>query len=483
VRGKLGTGAAVVVAGLLLCVTPAFATFPGRNGDIAFDAGDSQSSSIGTYPNNLNPVGVGSGYDFDPAWTADGQTIAFSRDLAFGDQNFDIFVPGCCGDGDTGLAGGRHPTWSPDGSRIAFADFGSIHAMNADGTGQVLLSGPSDTAPNWSPDGSRITFQSSRDGNPEIYVMSPSGSGQTRLTTDPGVDEQPNWSPDGQKIAFSSNRDGDYEIYAMNADGSGVTKLTNDTADQRNPAWSPDGTKIAFEFAGGIWEMSSTGGAMTHLTGGASPDWQALPPSYVRPKGATPMYVSLVPAYQQCAAPNRTHGAPLAFSSCAPPAPTSPLLTVGTPDSNGRGANSVGSVVLSTRLGNPATPADEADLKVAMQVTDVRRASDLSDYTGELELRLPLQITDKDNSGNITSATTIRNDYRLSVPCSATAATNVGGTCGITTTLDTVFAGTIKEGRRAIWDVGQIRLFDGGPDEIGNTFGNTLFAVQGLFVP
>jgi hypothetical protein len=118
-----------------------------------------------------------------------------------------------------------------------------------------------------------------------------------------------------------------------------------------------------------------------------------------------------------------------------------------------------------------------------MQLSDVRRASDLSDYTGEVELRLPLQITDKDNSGNITSATTIRNEYRLSAPCSATAATNVGATCGITTTLDTVFAGTIKEGQRAIWDVGQIRLFDGGPDEIGNTFGNTLFAVQGLFVP
>jgi hypothetical protein len=465
-----------------VAAVPASATFPGRNGDIAVDAGDTEMSSIGTYPNGLNPVGVGSGYDFDPAWTADGQTIAFTRDLAFGDQHFMIFVPGCCGDEDSGLANGKEPTWSPDGNRIAFVDFGSIYAMNADGTSQVGLSGPDDAAPNWSPDGTKITFQSQRDGNWEIYAMSPTGSAQTRLTTDPGTDEAPNWSPDAQRIAFSSNRDGDYDIYAMNPDGSGVVNLTNDAADQHDPAWSPDGTKIAFEQFGDLWEMNAGGGAMTHLSGGQNPDWQAVPPSYVRPKGASPMYVSLVPASQGCAAPNDTHGAPLAFGSCAPPAQVSPLLTVGTPDANGRGANSIGWVVLAARAGNPATPADEADVRMTLQLTDVRRRSDLSDYTGEIELRLLLRITDNDNSGNVKPATTIESDYRLSVPCTATAAANAGGTCAVTTTLDTVFAGTIKEGKRSVWDIGQIRVFDGGPDEVGNTFGNTLFAVQGIFI-
>ena len=57
---------------------------------------------------------------------------------------------------------------------------------------------------------------------------------------------------------------------------------------------------------------------------------------YPRPGGATPLRVPLVPAYQSCSAPNSTHGAPLSFPSCNPPDLESQVLTVGTPDSNGK---------------------------------------------------------------------------------------------------------------------------------------------------
>ena len=57
---------------------------------------------------------------------------------------------------------------------------------------------------------------------------------------------------------------------------------------------------------------------------------------YPRPKGASPLRVSLVPAYKSCSAPNRSHGAPLSFPSCNPPDLESQFLTVGTPDSNGK---------------------------------------------------------------------------------------------------------------------------------------------------
>ncbi|HDR3891062.1 TPA: PD40 domain-containing protein, partial [Bacillus cereus] len=67
---------------------------------------------------------------------------------------------------------------------------------------------------------SKIAFVSNRDANPEIYVMNPDGSNQTRLTNNPAGDFEPSWSPDGQKITFTSNRDGNPEIYVMNADGS-----------------------------------------------------------------------------------------------------------------------------------------------------------------------------------------------------------------------------------------------------------------------
>ena len=71
------------------------------------------------------------------------------------------------------------------------------------------------------------------------------------------------------------------------------------------------------------------------------PDWKRAtsgdPPGYPRVKGAANLTVGLVPAYDQCQAPNREHGPALAFPSCAPPDPSSELLTVGTPDANGAG--------------------------------------------------------------------------------------------------------------------------------------------------
>ena len=62
--------------------------------------------------------------------------------------------------------------------------------------------------------------------------------------------------------------------------------------------------------------------------------------THARPKAASPLVASMVLAYNVCGAPNRTHGPPLAFASCNPPAQTSAQATVGTPDAFGGGANS-----------------------------------------------------------------------------------------------------------------------------------------------
>jgi Tol biopolymer transport system component len=84
-----------------------------------------------------------------------------------------------------------------------------------------------------------IAFQSSRDGNYEIYVMNADGTEQTRLTDNSARDMNPSWSPDGRKIAFHSRRDGNNEIYIMNADGSEQRNLTNNPAHDWLPSWSP----------------------------------------------------------------------------------------------------------------------------------------------------------------------------------------------------------------------------------------------------
>jgi len=158
-----------------------------------------------------------------------------------------------------------------------------IYSMSPDGSGQTrLTTNPAfDATPAFSADGTKIAFESSRTGNGDIYVMNADGSGQTRLTTSPAVDLLPAFSPDGTTIAFTSFRSGNGDIYVMNADGSGQTRLTTSAAVDAEPSWSPDGTKIAFTSArtgnGDIYVMNADGSGQTRMTTSAaidsSPDW------------------------------------------------------------------------------------------------------------------------------------------------------------------------------------------------------------------
>ena len=205
---------------------------------------------------------------------------------------------------------------------------------------------------------------------------------------------------------------------------------------------------------------------------------------YPRPQGATPTRVPLVPAYEECTNPNRTHGEPLDSPSCNPPVEESGHLTVGTPDANGRAANSVGFVRFAVDPGEPSTTEDEADVALSFDLTDVRNKQDLLDYTGELQASAVVRITDRDNGAGSGAGTVADFSYTFTVPCSSTANTSVGSTCSTTTTADSLVPGTIKEGKRAIWQLGQVGVFDGGGDsQASTTADNTPFARQGIFVP
>jgi glucose/arabinose dehydrogenase len=209
-------------------------------------------------------------------------------------------------------------------------------------------------------------------------------------------------------------------------------------------------------------------------------------PNHPRPKGASPLRVPLVPAYTACTSANRNHGAPLAFGSCTPPARQSGFLTVGTPDSNGVMANSTGFVRLRVVDGNPNTTADEADLRLYTTVTDVRNRVGLTDYSGELQTRLPIRITDLDNpppAGGSGAGTTQDGTFAFTVPCATTSDPAVGSTCSVSTTADAVTPGVIKESKRTIWQLGQIDVLDGGADGQIATNDNTVFERQGVFVP
>ena len=205
---------------------------------------------------------------------------------------------------------------------------------------------------------------------------------------------------------------------------------------------------------------------------------------YARPRGATPLKASLVTAFDECTSPNRVHGPGLDSPSCHPPSLSSPNLTVGTPDANGGGANMSGSVGFEAILGIPATPEDEADVGITASVTDVRLRSDNTDYAGELQGAIVLQITDRLNGTGLNEpATTSGVPFNFTIPCTTTLATTVGSTCALGTTADALLPGAVTEVKRSIWQMSDVRVSDGGPDGQASTPDNSPFLRQGVFVP
>jgi serine/threonine protein kinase len=126
------------------------------------------------------------------------------------------------------------PQISPDGSRLAFASdrtgFIQIWVSQVDGSNPMQLTTfaeGSSATPRWSPDSQWIAFDSTVDGNPEIYIISAAGGAARRLTNNPAPDFMPSYSPDGQWIYFGSDRSGTSQIWRVRAsDGSGAEAIT-----------------------------------------------------------------------------------------------------------------------------------------------------------------------------------------------------------------------------------------------------------------
>jgi len=471
---------AATVSAMLCSASPAPAAFPGSNGKIAYT--DSGTGIFRINPDGTNNELVKNGALRNAVWSSDGTKIAYIdgdaiKITAADGAGSTLVCDGCMGSFSTVM------TWSPDATQFAFdRQVGSafqIFRINADGTGETQLTTGSVSSrfPAWSPDGTKIAFIHPSSG---VFVMNTDGTGEVGLGAS-ASDFRPSWSPDGTKIAFDRSN----AIWTMNANGTNQTQITTPpSGTDRDPAWSPDGQQIAFRGDGGLNIVNVDGtDRTTFAVASRQPDWQPVTPSYPRPKGATPLRVSLVPAFTPCASPGETHGPPLAFPSCNPPQRVSSFLTIGTPDANGQLSVSTGSMKADVLIGNPATQTDEADVLLALSITDVRAAGDLSDYTGELGARLALRRTDKENPPfGTTPATMVDRTLSFDATCTGTGGAE-GATCSVQTSADALLPGTVQEGRRALWELGQVQVFDGGPDGDTATEDNTLFEVGGVFIP
>ena len=213
--------------------------------------------------------------------------------------------------------------------------------------------------------------------------------------------------------------------------------------------------------------------------------------SHVRPKGASPLRASVVPAFKACTTPNRTHGAPLAFPSCNPPVQSSNFLTVGTPDANGAGANSVSSILLKVKATSPEDviiQSSGTDIRclpaTAASVCNSANAADGPDYSGEVQGNATIRISDHYNGPNLNEAATVVDiPFPVNATCVNTTSTTIGGTCTANTSANAVVPGAVKDTQRAVVEIGQLQINDGGADGLVSTADNTLFGVQGIFIP
>jgi hypothetical protein len=218
---------------------------------------------------------------------------------------------------------------------------------------------------------------------------------------------------------------------------------------------------------------------------------------HVRPLGATPILVSMAVAYNPAGCTNRTHGGGLPFPSCNPPVMTSPNLTIGTPPANGAPAQGTGSIRVDVC---PVPGCAAPNVRLEGHSKDVRckpgnaicsgtNTADGADYIGELQGTAQVRITDHNNptppctpTPACSTATVQDIPFPVTVQCTATDA-SIGAACDIVTTANSVVPNAVTANAQGNVGIAQIQVFDGGTDGSANTPPNSLFSVQGIFIP
>jgi Tol biopolymer transport system component/DNA-binding winged helix-turn-helix (wHTH) protein len=251
----------LAVAGILVAV--AIAVW------LVLRAHKASNSSATTLPLTIRQITTWPGLDFNPAFSPDGESIAYSSDHT---GNFEIYIRTIAPDGrDVQLTtdGQQNfdPAWSPDGKRIAYYSMkrGGIFMIPALGgvAKQLTKFG---SHPVWSPDGQWLAFQgiSSPDldampvGSSTLWIVNSQGGEPTQLTrvnNPPGSHYAPSWSPDSKRVAFINFNTVSPQVWSIAVSGDGLQSITkHGTGDKSWPIYAPDGNSIYYNRGEAFWK-------------------------------------------------------------------------------------------------------------------------------------------------------------------------------------------------------------------------------------
>src|SRR5215510_5840015 len=228
---------------------------------LAWKAQRASNSVATTLPLTIRQITTSPGLDFNPAFSPDGESIAYSSDH---NGNFEIYIRSIAPGGraiqlTTDSQQNFDPAWSPDGKRIAYYSMNrhGIFVMPALGGVAKQLT-DFGSHPAWSPDGQLVVFQatSSPDldampmGNSTLWIVSSQGGAPRQLTqvnSPPGTHYAPTWSPDGKRMAFINFNTHSSQVWSISASGDGLQSITqHGTGDKSWPSYAPDGKSIYY---------------------------------------------------------------------------------------------------------------------------------------------------------------------------------------------------------------------------------------------